>query len=141
MLTDAWRYQIYEFLDERGHSVIGGWLARERITKRDRALLTAKMDLLAQHGALLGDKLFAGPIASKTDRKMQSHIYKLIVHGDRMLRPMFCKGPHDMDNEFTMLLGAIEANGVLDHDAAEAEANRTIILGNPRRRALNGRYS
>jgi hypothetical protein len=57
------------------------------------------------------------------------------------LRPMLCRGPIDMDREFTFLLGAIEKGGVLDVDAMEAEARRQEILADPEnRRRLNGRY-
>src|SRR5688572_20208291 len=108
-----WRFRIFEFLNERGHSVIGEWLDAERITKRDRTLLIQKMDMLAMHGSELTG-LVAGPIASKRNPKVQSHVYKLVIHGDRMLRPMLCKGPLENDAEFTMLLGAIETGGKLD---------------------------
>src|ERR1700739_3365665 len=100
----AWRYRIFEVLNDRGDSVIGRWLEDERITARDRGQLLAKMDLLALHGDELG-VLLAGPIRSKRNPRMQSHIYKLVIHGDRMLRPMLCKGPIAMNDEFTMLLG------------------------------------
>lgn len=135
----GWRFRIFEFIDERGRSVIGDWLDAERITSRDRNLLKAKMDLLALQGTELTG-LVAGPISSKRNRRMQSHIYKLVIHGDRMLRPMLCKGPIDMEQEFTLLLGAIETGDILDHDAEDAEQNRAIVMRDPARRILNGRY-
>ncbi len=135
------RYRIYEFLSERGHSAIREWLDEKGITARDRGQLVLKMDLLALQGMDLPPKLLAGPIKSKKNPKMQSHIYKLIIHGDRMLRPMLCRGPVDMDGEFTMLLGAIETNFVLDEDAEEAESRRQIVISDSSRRRLNGRYS
>ena len=57
-----------------------------------------------------------------------------------MFRPMLCKGPIDMNGEFTMLLGAIEVNFVLDEDAEDAEVRRSEIIINPQRRRINGRY-
>lgn len=135
-----WRYQIWEFTNARGKSVIHDWLERERITHRERVLLLQKTDDLARHGTTLLTGMLAGPVQSKVDRKIQSHTYKLVVKGDRMLRPMLCKGPFDMENEFTFLLGAIESGGALDHDIAEAERNREILLQDPTRRTLNGRY-
>jgi hypothetical protein len=96
----GWR--IFEYLDSRGDSVIGVWLKEKSISERDRGQLVMKMDLLAMQGPSLPPRLLAGPIKSKRNRKMQSHIYKLIIHGDRMLRPMLCKGPIDMACEFTM---------------------------------------
>jgi len=98
------------------------------------------MDLLALSGPNLPPGLLAGPIKSKRDRKMQSHIYKLIIHGEKMLRPMLCKGPIEMDNEYTMLIGAIEADFKLDVDAEDAEIRRAEIISNPKRRRINGRY-
>src|ERR1700690_2679422 len=129
----AYRWKIFEFLD-RGESTIGRWLREEDITARDRGQLMLKMDMLAIHGMDLLPGLLAGPIASKKKRdKLQSHIYKLVVHGQRMLRPMLCRGPvpEGMNSEFTMLIGAIETGGVLDVDVAEAEVRRQEIIVDP----------
>jgi hypothetical protein len=115
-------------------------LIENGITERDRGQLVQKMDLLAMHGPNLPPGLLAGPIKLKRNRKMQSHIYKLIIHGDKMLRPMLCKGPIEMDSEHTMLVGAIEVNFKLDVDAADAESRRCEIIENPNRRRINGRY-
>lgn len=134
----GWR--IFEYTNRRGDSVIGEWLDQRAISKRDRGALVQKMDMLAIHGTTLSSGLLAGPIGSKRNPRREKHVYKLDVHGDRMLRPMLCKGPFDMDGEFTMLLGAIEINGVLDADAEEAEIRRATLLEDPSRRRLNGRY-
>lgn len=71
---------------------------------------------------------------------MVSHIYKLRMNGDRALRPLLCKGPIDMDREHTLLLGAIEVNSVLDTDAEDAEAIRSAILADEKRRMPHERY-
>src|SRR6266853_6050894 len=113
------RWRIYEFITERGQSVIGEWLIEKKISERDRGQLVLKMDLLARNGPDLPPRLLAGPIKSKRNPSMQSHIYKLIVHGEKMLRPMRCKGPLEMGEEFTFLLGAIEVNFKLDEDAED----------------------
>lgn len=134
------RWLIYEYL-EGEESAIGVWLREQKIAERDRGQLVQKMDLLAKHGMDLPPGLLAGPIKSKKEPRKQSHIYKLIVHGQRMLRPMLCRGPLDMDGEFTILIGAIEKDGKLDVDAMEAEARRQEIIADPEnRRRLNGRY-
>ena len=96
--------------------------------------------MLEQHGPDLPPKILAGPIKSEKDRKLVSHIYKLKVYTDRMLRPMLCKGPIDSENEFTMLLGAIEKGGVLDTDSKDAEQVRLAILANPKLRKDHERY-
>jgi len=137
-----YRWRIYEYVDERGESAIGEWLRREDIQERDRGQLLQKMDMLAMHGMDLLPGILAGPIKSKRQpKKFQSHIYKLIIHGQRMLRPMLCKGPLDMDCEFTFLIGAIETGGILDVDALDAEKRRQEVIADPQnRRRLNGRY-
>jgi hypothetical protein len=126
----AWN--LYDFTTERGESLLAEWIERERLSKRDLGQLALKLDMLALVGPGLPPKLFAGPI--------HRHIYKLIIHGDRMLRPFLCRGPFDMDREFTLLLGAIEANGKLDHEPQEAEGLRNILLANPTRRRKHERY-
>ena len=133
-------WRIYEYLDG-DESALGRWLRVQDIPARDRGQLKQKMDMLAQNGMELHPGLLAGPIASKRKPKMQSHIYKLIVHGQRMLRPMLCRGPIDMDGEFTLLSGAIEKDGILDVDAEDAEVRRQEVIADPnRKRRLNGRY-
>lgn len=125
-------WRLYDFTSARGASVLQEWVDRERLTKTELAKLNSKLDLLAIAGPALPPKLLAGPV--------HKHIYKLIIHGDRMLRPMLCKGPFDMEAEYTLLLGAIEKDGDLDHDPNEAETNRTILLAHQSRRRVHDRY-
>jgi hypothetical protein len=110
------------------------WAANRGLTKRDRAQLNLKIDMLELNGFALHPHLLAGPI------KKQKHIYKLVIHAQRMLRPMLCKGPFDMNTEFTFLLGAIEINFKLDEDPAQATVNRDIVLADQKRRTLRERY-
>jgi hypothetical protein len=104
------------------------------LVKRDIGILNQKLDMLRINGFTLHPNLLAGPI------KKQKHIYKLVIHGQRMLRPMLCKGPFQMDTEFTLLLGAIEINSKLDHDPAVATENREILLVDRTRRVPSARY-
>lgn len=126
----AWK--LWDFTTEQGESVIRQWVITEKISRRDLGQLNHKLDMLAVNGPALPPKLLAGPI--------HKHIYKLIIHGDRMLRPMLCKGPFDMEGEYTLLLGAIEADWELDHDPAEAEVIRKFLISNPKRRREHERY-
>ncbi len=135
----AWK--IFEYVERGNQSTIGLWLDANAITDRDRGQLVQKMDMLAIHGPDLPPGLLAGPIKSKRNRKMQSHIYKMRINGDKALRPMLCKGPIAMDTEYTMLIGAIEINSVLNVDAEDAETRRLEIIENPNRRRINGRYT
>lgn len=125
-------WDLYDFTNESGDSLLQEWIVREKLSRRDVGQLNHKLDMLVVAGPSLPPKLLAGPV--------HKHIYKLIIHGERMLRPFLCKGPFNMETEFTLLLGAIEADWKLDHDPKEAEGNRTILLGDPARRRNHERY-
>src|SRR5580704_12274110 len=90
-------FQLYDFTDNNGGSAISRW--REGLTKRSKGALDSKLQMLALHGTELPPKLLAGPI-NKT-----GHIYKLVIKADVMLRPMLCRGPFEMEEEFTLLVG------------------------------------
>jgi hypothetical protein len=126
-------FALYDFVDNRGQSVIRTWISDEGLTRRDIGQLNQKLDMLRTSGFDLHPNLLAGPIGK------QKHIYKLRVHAQRMLRPMLCKGPFEMDSEFTLLLGAIEINFKLDRDPVEATRNREALLVDKTRRVKNAR--
>lgn len=125
---------LYDFTDNRSRSVIAVWIREEGLTKRDIGQLDQKIDMLQMNGFDLHPNLLAGPI------KKQKHIYKLVIHGQRMLRPMLCKGPFNMESEFTFLLGAIEVNFRLNRDPSEATSNRETLLADPKRRMPHEQY-
>ena len=127
-------FALYDFIDSKGRNVMSVWATDSGLTKRDRGALNQKLDMLEMNGFVLHPHLLAGPISK------QKHIYKMVIHGQRMLRPMLCKGPFDMDSEFTLLLGAIEINFKLDHDPSEATTNRCVLLDNPKRRKSHERF-
>jgi len=80
----------------------------------------------------VGTKLLAGPI--------YKHVYKLVIHADVMLRPMLCKGPINVDTEYTLLFGVVEKGGKLPTGSKErAENNRETILKDPARRCSHVR--
>ncbi len=135
-------WNLFDAVNSSSISNIAVWIQKERLTKRDIGQLNhQKLDMLQRQGMDLPPKLLAGPIKSKKNKKLVSHIYKLIIHGDRMLRPMLCKGPIEMEKEFTMLLGAIEVGNVLDTDSQDADYVRKAILQNPNLRKPHERYS
>ncbi len=125
-------WDLYDFTNERGDSLLKEWIEREKLSRRDVGQLQQKLDMLIMAGPSLPPRLLAGPV--------YKHIYKLIIHGERMLRPFLCKGPFNMASEFTLLLGAIETDWKLDHDPKEAESNRIILLKDPARRRNHERY-
>jgi hypothetical protein len=132
--SESDRYKLWDFLILRRASgstenVILKWVREARLTVRDRAALNNKLKRLAQVdcGLAIKTKLLAGPI--------YKHVYKLVIHGDVMLRPMLCRGPIDNLVEYTLLLGAIEMGGKLpDGFKEQAEEHREIVMKDQSRR-------
>lgn len=122
----TWR--IYHFTDSRGDSILKEWVEEIRLPMRQRGQLDRKIDSLAQNGPCLPPQLLAGT--------RSRHIRKLKIKSNIQLRPMLCAGPLNMDEEFTLLLGAVERDYKLDPlDAPErAEANRQTLLSDHSRR-------
>lgn len=133
-------YLLFDYVGRSGSAILE-WLDCERVTKRDRGQLDQKLDMLRSHGMELCPRLLAGPIGSRTKPLNSKHIYKLKIHGTIMLRPFLCRGPINNDYEFTLLMGAIERGGKLDHDPAEAEVIRREIISTPNRRMYHERYA
>jgi hypothetical protein len=123
----AW--DVYEFLDSRNERVIVQWVRKAKIQKKARILLDQKLDLLREHGPNLPPGLLSsGPIDG-------GHIYKLKVKGPVMLRPLLCRGPFRMDEEYTLLQGAIERGDVLPiRDVEQAQENRQTLISDRTRR-------
>jgi hypothetical protein len=126
--------RLYDFLSARGENVILRWVKDDKLTVRGRAALNQKLDRLIQipFQLAIDTKVLAGPI--------YKHIYKLVIHADIMLRPMLCRGPFDIEGEYTLLLGAVETGGKLPKGSKEkAGENREILLADPSRRCLHDR--
>jgi hypothetical protein len=127
---------LWDFLTVRGENVILRWVKDARLTTRDRAALNQKLARLRQmdFDLAIGTKLLAGPV------QKQRHIYKLVIHGSVMLRPLLCRGPIHVEVEYTLLLGALEKGWRLPAGALQqAESNRLIIINNPSRRVKHER--
>lgn len=105
------------------------WVRKARIQKKARILLDQKIDLLREHGPDLPPELLSsGPIDG-------GHIYKLKVRGPVMLRPLLCKGPLSIADEYTLLQGAIERGGILPAgDIVKAGENRQELIADGKRR-------
>jgi hypothetical protein len=116
-----WNFRRPLHLDE-----MAIWAGEVKLTHRDRARLNSKLDMLERIGfeQAHGLDFLAGPL------KGQRHIYKLVIHSDRMLRPMLCLGPIDNSQEMTLLCGAIEKDWTLHPANApeRAESNRLDLL-------------
>ena len=134
-------WKIFDAIEGNRESKIDIWIAKEKLGKREIGQLNQKMDMLEQNGPNLPPQLLAGQIKSKRNKKMVSHIYKLRLNGDRALRPLLCKGPISMESEFTLLMGAVEINSVLDTDSEDAEKIRSSIVADKNLRKPHERYS
>jgi len=66
----------------------------------------------------------------------------LVVNGKVALRPMLCRGPEDMTNEFTFLLGATERDRkYLPRNAPMlADKNRKDLILTPKNRCRHERF-
>jgi hypothetical protein len=97
------------------------------LQKPDLARLSRKLRALEDNGPYLGPKLLAGPI------KHHANIYKIIVNGRVALRPLLCRGPIDMEREFTLLNGAVERDRrFVPANAPEvAEERRQEVITDP----------
>jgi hypothetical protein len=86
--------------------------------------------MLEDNGPNLGPELLAGPL------KGYPHIYKIKINGRVALRPLLCKGPVNMESEFTLLKGAFEVGGKWQPPSAPSDAvtRRQTVERNPNRR-------
>lgn len=117
---------LWDFFRPPERNEIEKWARKEKLTPRERGQLNQKLDMLVRLGfeAAHGLDFLDGPILH------QRHIYKLVIHAGRMLRPMLCLGPFDNKGEMTILLGAFEKDRqFVPGDApARAEGNRNLIV-------------
>jgi hypothetical protein len=124
-------WKLYDYYSERGVNEIAAWT--RSFQKPQKTKLRVRLDMLAQYGMDLLPQLLAGTGIP--------HIYKLKVHGNVQLRPLLCRGPFDNDEEFTILLGAVEVNWVLQPEGAAEMAAliREEIIHDHRRRVEHER--
>jgi len=125
-------WALYDYRDLRGRNLVREWC--ERLQKKDLARMNQRIDILENNGHELcpglGLNLHGAP-----------HLYKIKVNGNVAARLFFCKGPVEMDVEYTFLLGAFETDDELPAGTLEtAEAYRQEIIRDPKnRRGLHER--
>jgi len=128
---------LWDFCSGRQENLIQRWARDERLTSAERALLNQRLDRLAQldFEQAIHSNLLNGPIYK------ERHIYKLKVNGDKILRPMLCRGPLEGEKEraYTLLIGACEDQGKFIPDKApqRAEERRQDVLRDPKNKRLN----
>ena len=124
-------WTLYDYVDGRERNVIADWC--RGLQKKDRIRLVKRMDILGESGHELCPGL-AGPVHNSP------HLYKIKVNGNVAVRLLLCKGPWDMDSEYTFLLGTFESDDKLPPGTLEAaEERRADILTNENRRCLHER--
>jgi hypothetical protein len=124
-------WTLYDYVDWRGQNEIAQWC--RGLQKNDRIRLVKRMDTLAESGHELCPGL-AGPVHNSP------HLYKIRVNGSVAVRLLLCKGPLNMDGEYTFLLGAFESDDELPAGTLEtAEGRRAEILRDKTRRCLHER--
>jgi hypothetical protein len=118
--------RLWDFFRPPDRNEVSKWARKEKLTPRERGQLNQKLDRLVQLGfeTAHGLDFLDGPVLH------QRHIYKLVIHAGRMLRPMLCLGPFNNKDEMTILCGAFEKDGILDpRDAPlKAEQIRQLII-------------
>jgi hypothetical protein len=130
------RWRVYCFLSSSGRNVIREWLDEERVSLAQRADFQMKITLLENGGV----DAVPGFI---TETPVADNIYKAKIKGNKgrvQLRPMLCRGPFVVSEEFTFLCGAIERDGkLIPKDwKKRAQNHRAILLADPRRRRHEG---
>jgi hypothetical protein len=127
-------FLLYDHRSQFGENTIKTWILN--LQKAQRAKLNAKLDMLQRNGIALFPEVLTG-----TDTP---GVLKLRVKGNVHLRPMLCKGPTNTEQEFTLLIGAVEIGGKLKPSGADAIAGelKKEILNNPEtRRIIHERIS
>ena len=126
--------RLFDYKDSNGVNVMQLWAINMSMQKRDRGRLDFKIDLLERAGDNLPPKL-VHPTTCK-------HIMHLVVNGEVSLRPMFCRGPVNNQDEYTFLFGTIEKDiRFVQRDAPErAEQNRKDLKSNPKNRCIHERF-
>ncbi len=91
-------FLIYDYVNQHGLNEFNAWTLG--LEKPQRAKLNEKIDKLALYGDALYPEMLAGSSVAG--------IQKLKVKGNVQLRPLLCKGPVNIQDEYTLLIGAKE---------------------------------
>jgi len=127
------KYALFDYVTNKGINDFKIWT--EKLQKIQRAKLNIRLDMLENKGFDLFPQILTG-----TDT---AGIQKLRVPGKVQLRPMVCKGPINIENEFTLLIGAIEKQDKLQPKKADqiADKRRKDVITDEKRRTKHERIS
>ncbi len=126
-------FNLFDYLDANGENVFASWT--RDLQKQQQAKMNAKIDMLELYGETLVPHVL-------TDTPVPG-IRKLRVKGNVQLRPLLCRGPHDVANEYTFLMGATERDSQYNPSSAPetADARRAAVAQDKRRRCKHERIS
>jgi hypothetical protein len=118
-------WTLYDYRDQRGENPVRLWC--ERLQKQDLARMNKRIDLLETNGKDLCPGL-VGPLHGSP------HLHKIKINGNVAARLLLCKGPVNMETEYTLLLGAFERDDELPEGTLEtAEGYRQDIIRDPKK--------
>ena len=135
--ADCGNTRLYDYRDSTGINIMQRWADEMLLSKKIRGRLDSKIDTLAIAGAE-----FPPGLVHPTKNKHYKHIFHLVFKGEVALRPMFCRGPVNPQEEFTFLFGAIEKDRkyVPKDTLARTEQNRQDLISNPQHRCEHERF-
>lgn len=122
-------FKLFDYCSVRGKNEFKIWTKKLQAAQRGK--LNSKLDMLEQNG----DDLFP-ELLSATNTP---GILKLRIKGKVQLRPMLCRGPVSVGQEYTLLLGAIEVGDELEPAQADAIAmqHKEAVLAAPTTRRID----
>ena len=111
---------VWDYLQGPDRNEMQSWARKEKLGVRERAQLNQKLDMLERIGFDMACHLaFLAGTSGEFNQ-----VFKLVVKSQRMLRPMLCRGPADIQSEVTLLCGAIEKDFQLVPASAAEQADR-----------------
>ena len=127
------KYALFDYVTDKGINDFKIWT--EKLQKTQRAKLNIRLDMLENKGSDLFPQILTGTNTAG--------IQKLRVPGKIQLRPMVCKGPINIEKEFTLLIGAIEKQDKLQPKKADqiADKRKKDVIKDEKRRTKHERIS
>lgn len=119
-------YLLFDYVNHQGVNEFKEWTGS--LEKPQLAKLNEKIDKLEIYGDSLYPEMLTGtPVAG---------ISKLRIKGNVQLRPLLCKGPVDVDKEYTLLKGAKEVGSkwVPKNAPNTANTRKQSVIADPEHR-------
>lgn len=119
-------FLIYDYVSHHGQNEFKDWTSG--LEKLQRGKLNERIDKLALYGDALYPEMLAGTSVAG--------IQKLKIKGNVQLRPLLCKGPVNIQDEYTLLMGAKEVGSkwVPKGAPSTAATKKAEIIKDPTKR-------